>query len=213
MYNPEIHHRRSIRLQGYNYSQSGLYFVTICTKEHILLFGNIHADIMLLNEAGKIAKHEMEKTPKHRKNILLHEYTVMPNHVHFIIEITNDNMDCNEPLNDCRGVACYALAGYDANEGVARYAPTTTGCDDNKSVAFARAENNNIMSKISPKPRTLSSIVRAYKSAVSKQLGYSPWQRNYHENIIRNEQSYCKITEYIKNNSQTWEKDKFYKEA
>ena len=189
MYNPEIHHRRSIRLQGYDYSRNGLYFVTICTNERILLFGDIHEGVMLLNDAGKIAKYELEEVPKHRKYVVLHEYIVMPNHVHMIVEIADDGMDCKNDDADFDG-------GKDCR-GVARNAPT---------------ENINIMSVISPKPRTLSVIVRAYKSAVSKQLGYSPWQRNYYENIIRNEQSYCKISEYIKNNQQTWKEDKFFKE-
>ena len=187
-YNPDVRHRRSIRLKGYDYSKEGLYFVTICVQNRECLFGEIKNGAMSLNDAGEIARHELIDTPKHRKNVILHEHIIMPNHVHIIIEIAA-----------CRGVACYAQSldidtntkyANGTNLGVARYAPT-----------------------ISTKPGTLSAIVRAYKSAVSKQLGFSYWQRNYYEHIIRNERSYQKISEYIQNNPQNWRNDKFYMEG
>ena len=61
----------------------------------------------------------------------------------------------------------------------------------------------------SPK-QTIGSIIRGFKSAVTKQLGYSLWQRNYFEHIIRNEKSYNRISNYIKTNPSNWGKDKLY---
>ncbi len=55
-YNPEIHHRRSIRLEGYDYSQAGLYFITICTQNGLHLFGKITNDEMVLNDAGTVVE-------------------------------------------------------------------------------------------------------------------------------------------------------------
>lgn len=86
-YNPDIHHRRSIRLKGYDYSQNGLYFITICTHNRHHLFGTITNDQMALNPIGKIAHDEWLKTESMRPNIRLHEFIVMPNHIHGIIEI------------------------------------------------------------------------------------------------------------------------------
>ncbi len=86
-YNPDIHHRRSIRLKGYDYSQNGLYFITICTQNRYHLFGTITNDQMALNPIGKIAHDEWLKTESMRPNIRLHEFIVMPNHIHGIIEI------------------------------------------------------------------------------------------------------------------------------
>src|SRR5690625_1832665 len=86
-YNPNIHNRRSIRLKGYDYSQAGLYFITICCQDRAHLFGNIENGEMKLNAFGKIAWEEWLATEKIRKNCKIHQSIVMPNHIHGIIEI------------------------------------------------------------------------------------------------------------------------------
>jgi len=86
-YNPDIHHRRSIRLQGYDYSQSGAYFITTCTQNRECLFGEIHNGKMYLNEYGEIAKKCWVEIPKHHQNVQLDEYVIMPNHIHGIVVI------------------------------------------------------------------------------------------------------------------------------
>ena len=84
-YNPDVHHRRSIRLQGYDYSRAGAYFVTICTQNRACLFGNIVDGKMALNDAGRIAADEWTKTALIRDEIQLDEWVVMPNHFHGIV--------------------------------------------------------------------------------------------------------------------------------
>ena len=79
--------RKSIRLKGYDYSQAGLYFITIVTKNREHLFGKIENGKMILNDAGKMVEKQWLKLPERFKNIKLHEYTVMPNHFHTILEI------------------------------------------------------------------------------------------------------------------------------
>ncbi|HET8886372.1 MAG TPA: hypothetical protein VFM70_08505 [Salinimicrobium sp.] len=86
-YNPNIHHRRSIRLKGYDYSQAGLYFITFCCQDRAHLFGKIINGKMELNEYGKIAYQEWLATEKIRDNCISHEFIVMPNHIHGILEI------------------------------------------------------------------------------------------------------------------------------
>ncbi|MBW2558634.1 MAG: hypothetical protein JRD69_07385 [Deltaproteobacteria bacterium] len=81
------HRRRSIRLKGYDYSQAGLYFITMCTHNRLCLFGEIKNGEMILNEYGEIAEKEWIKTSKMRANIYLDVFGIMPNHVHGIIEI------------------------------------------------------------------------------------------------------------------------------
>ncbi len=83
-----IHHRKSIRLKGYDYSQPGFYFITIVTKYREYLFGEIKNGEMILNDAGKIAKKYWLEIPVHFPNTRLHSFIVMPNHIHGIIEIT-----------------------------------------------------------------------------------------------------------------------------
>ena len=86
-YNPDIHHRRSTRLKGYDYSQPGAYFITIFTKNRECLFGDIVHDEMVLNEFGRIVEHEWRITPEIRKEVELDCFQIMPNHFHAIILI------------------------------------------------------------------------------------------------------------------------------
>ncbi len=86
-FDPNIHHRKSIRLHNFDYSQAGLYFITICTQDKIPLFGEIKNNEMHLSEMGKIAHDEWLNSANIRDNIILHEFIVMPDHFHAILEI------------------------------------------------------------------------------------------------------------------------------
>jgi REP element-mobilizing transposase RayT len=86
-YNPEIHKRKSIRLKGYDYSQEGLYFITLCCQNRECLFGQIHNGSMILNDAGKMIENEWLNLENRFPNIELHEFIVMPNHFHGILKI------------------------------------------------------------------------------------------------------------------------------
>lgn len=86
-YDPNIHHRRSIRLPGYDYSQEGWYFITICTQNRLCLFGEIIEDRMRLEEAGLMIDLWWRKLPGKFKNVQMDKYVVMPNHLHGIIMV------------------------------------------------------------------------------------------------------------------------------
>jgi REP element-mobilizing transposase RayT len=212
-YNPDCHHRRSIRLQGYDYTNTGAYFVTVCCKNREHLFGKIVSGEMLLNEYGEIAHDELAKTPQIRPNVKLREFVVMPNHIHAIIQITE------------------YLGNNNGDGGV---------CDG--GVRNGGVCNTPLRRRVLQSPsNTVGAIIRGYKSAVSKQIRFrhrrgvlhtplhtppntphntthtpkmfadiSIWQRNYWEHIIRNEIEYAKIANYIENNPILWEKDRFY---
>jgi putative transposase len=185
-YDPHIHHRRSIRLKGYDYSQAGLYFVTICCENKEHRFGKIENDEMILNDAGKIANECWMEIPKHFPNAVSHEHVVMPNHIHGIVELTN---------------------GPDV--GAENFLPLPP-------LQHPRNEFQKII------PRSIGSIIKGFKIGVTKwfrnnsigannDLPIRVWQRNYHEHVIRNEQSYQTISDYIINNPAKWKDDKFYK--
>lgn len=187
-YNPDIHHRKSIRLKNYDYSKVGLYFITICTQNKEKIFGeitNVGAHCMcpnresntkmILSEYGKIVEEEINKTNKIRENIEINEYVIMPNHVHFIIEII-DNI-----------------------KGHMQCAPTIE--------KFGKSTKDSI-----------PTIVKLLKSSITKRVnilrnteGYPVWQRNYYENIIRNEKIHLKVSDYINNNPIKWVEDRYYK--
>ncbi|MDJ1498878.1 hypothetical protein QNI19_38480 [Cytophagaceae bacterium DM2B3-1] len=191
-YTPATHHRRSIRLSDYDYSLAGLYFVTICTKDRQCLFGHIEQGQMVLNEAGVIAHQEWEKSVEIRQGIALHEFIIMPNHMHGIVEI----MD-----TQCRGDWQVAQA-------------ITKGSDQTH-----RSAGNQGDLPIAPtglNPKSLGAMIGGYKASVTKkvndtrQTSGSVWQRNYYEHIIRNARSHQQIAQYITTNPLRWEQDALY---
>ena len=92
-FDPKKHHRRSIRLQGYDYSQPGAYYFTIVTQERALLFGEIVDRVMTLNEAGKTVIKWWYELPKKFPNVKLGTFILMPNHFHGIIIIEDVGAD------------------------------------------------------------------------------------------------------------------------
>ncbi|MBS1258552.1 MAG: hypothetical protein MAG551_01611 [Candidatus Scalindua arabica] len=90
-YNAKVHKRRSIRLKGYDYSQHGMYFVTVCTNNHHFLFGHIAEERMTLNNAGRFANKCWLEIPEHFPHVALDEFIIMPNHIHGIICIDTMN--------------------------------------------------------------------------------------------------------------------------
>lgn len=91
-YDPDRHHRRSIRLKGYDYAEAGAYFVTICTKGRVCLFGEIVNGDMQLNEFGKIVMATWADLPAHYAGVELDAFVVMPNHVHGIVVLTSGGL-------------------------------------------------------------------------------------------------------------------------
>ena len=89
-YDPDIHHRRSIRLKDYDYSLRGLYFVTICTHDHIPRFGDVVEGAMILNSAGQMIERLYKECECHFDNLRCLDYVVMPNHFHCIFQIVSD---------------------------------------------------------------------------------------------------------------------------
>ena len=207
--NSNIHHRRSIRLKGYDYSRAGLYFVTICCHNRECLFGKIigaknilpdnETPIMKLNDAGKIADECWLEIPNHFPNAILHEHIVMPNHIHGIIELANN-----------ANVGVENFQPLQPNESQ----PNESQPNESQPNESQRNESQrNEFQKIIP--RSIGSIVRGYKIGVTKWFRTNTdietvWQRNYYEHIIRNQQSYHTISEYIINNPAIWGNDKFY---
>ena len=100
MPNPALHRRRSLRLKGYDYSQSGLYFVTICCQNHICRFGTIENGEMILNDAGNMIEKWCDELSNKFSDIELNTYIIMPNHFHAII-VNNGVVDVGADLRVC----------------------------------------------------------------------------------------------------------------
>ncbi|MCF8373421.1 MAG: transposase [Bacteroidales bacterium] len=184
-YNPNIPHRRSIRLKGYDYSRAGLYFITICVKNRKCLFGKIINDEMVLNDTGEMVEAKWLELPQRFKNIQLHEFIVMPNHFHAILEIV---------------AATLVVAPKGQPQGIA---PTIAQTDTptSKTVGDMVGAFQSIVTV---------EYIRGVKNANWPRFNKKLWQRDYWEHIIRNEQSYKRISDYIRDNPAKWKGDKFY---
>ena len=190
----------STRLKGYDYSQPGEYFVTVNTKNHKCLFGTVTEEGMRLSPVGKIAKGFWEEIPKHFHNVELDEFIIMPNHVHGII-IINENDATVDSKNNCRDVQL-----------------NVSTIENTKSKLYGRDIACNIssagkMMRKSPKRGSLGAIIRSYKSAVTNwchenNFGNFQWQPRFYEHIIRNEKDLQNIRDYIVNNPIKWFSDK-----
>jgi putative transposase len=288
-YNPQIHHRRSIRLTGYDYSQAGAYFITICCHDKECRFGKIVVGAglapaldnppaqdekgqpqgiaptialdgrgqpqgiaptntsvvgagftpaldtsipdlepqMELNEYGTIAYNEWVKLPERFPNFELDVFQIMPNHIHAIIVLTPPALDGNghpqgiAPTNTSDVGAGFTPALDNRPAQDEKGQPQGIAPTDTSNVGAGFTPALDIATTNTTPNNTVSDIVGAYKSLVanacleiykSNNEGMGKlWQRNFHDHIIRDEQSYQKIANYIINNPANWKDDKFYR--
>ncbi|RLJ76686.1 transposase [Pedobacter alluvionis] len=181
-YNPLIHHRRSIRLKGYDYSKAGAYFITICCEDRINRFGKVSGDEMILNQSGTIAYNEWVNLAERFPNFELDVFQIMPNHMHGII-VLSDQTTVGATLTVAQEEDKIKMA-------TARGAPT---------IADIVGAYKSIVS---------NACLQLFKSH-NKTMG-KLWQRNYYEHIIRDERAYQNISNYIINNPGKWNEDKFH---
>ncbi len=228
-FNPDIHHRITKRLQNYDYSSEWLYFLTIAVKNKLCLFGEIKDDKLELFESGKMIEKLWLELENDFENIKLHDYVVMPNHFHGIVEITETKWcNCKICTNEkCRDTPC----GYPNNWNTKEYPNTkdyTYNMQKNYFLIDEKDIDKNWISikdthKGCPYNRNLLwNIIWWFKSKTTHQyikLVYENktnpfykklWQKDFYEHIIRNEDWYLKIVKYIRNNTIKWEEDKFY---
>jgi len=181
-FDPKIHHRRSIRLKGYDYRQAGGYFVTLVTQGREMLFGDVVNSEMVLTDFGKIVAETWQWLETQYPYVALGEWVVMPNHFHgviFIVDNANDSPMDWDGLRDGRGGS--------------RSAPTPMGAVKRKPLgrligAFKTVSTKNI-------------------NLARKTEGATIWQRNYYEHIIRNEFELDRIARYIESNPARWNED------
>ena len=117
-HDPQRHHRRSIRLRGYDYALAGAYFVTICTEGHVCLFGDVVGSIMVPNRAGEVAQQAWDALPQRFTSLTLDAFVLMPNHIHGILAFVGDDAAAEG------GAASSAPTGDVAGGGRTRDAPT-----------------------------------------------------------------------------------------
>jgi putative transposase len=174
--------RKSIRLKDHDYAGQGMYFVTVCVKDRKCLLGEVMDKKMRLNNNGKIVEQWWQKISEHFPCVKLAEYIIMPNHVHGIIEITDDvGAGFPRPKRSPR-----PMGSYCTNKNIT---PTL-----GEMVAYFKYGSTKRINNLRKTP------------------GVRLWQRNYHDHIIRNDTDLGRILEYIVNNLVTWEMNENFNE-
>jgi putative transposase len=181
-FDPEIHHRRSVRMPAFDYAGSSYYAVTICTQDKACLFGDVVDWKMRLNDVGEMI-NENWLALRHRFSFVkLDEYIIMPNHLHGIIGFVGAGLAppaCNT-----------TIPGEGVDAGDPRVAPTRKIVLGEVIGAF--------------KSITTIAINRLFGD-----VGQKIWQRNYYEHVIRNEHDLMTHHDYIVNNPARWQLDEY----
>ena len=221
----ELPKRKQIRITEYDYSQNGYYFITVCTKDRENIFYDIPttkinindnddyvvgATIGRLNENGKIVKNAIEKIHDKYSYCYVDKYVIMPNHIHMILVIDKPEQK-NETTGNGRPMVGNGRPMVAPTVQFPEISVTTT----EKTKPYGQTQNK-IVGAVNDRPDaeinypTISRIMKQFKGYVSKQIGYTCWQKSFYEHIIRNDREYQKIYEYIENNPVKWEEDKYY---
>ncbi|HSD08950.1 transposase [Flavobacterium sp.] len=181
----------SHRLKNWDYSSQSIYFITLVTQNRKCLFGSIKNNQMVLNDNGKIIENELLKSIEIRERWFFHNWVIMPNHIHLLVEILE--------LSTKNNVETHNVETHNVE----------THCSASLQQQLSP---KNILSR---KPNSISSFVGIFKSVTTKQINSllnadnsdSIWQSNYHDHIVRNYNTFDKIYYYIKNNPKNWDSD------
>jgi len=191
----DVHHRRSIRLKGFDYALEGLYFVTICTQGHVPLFGEIVAGQVRLNDAGHMVQTVWESMPVRFPTTALDAYVIMPDHFHALIAITNSAVGA----------------------GLVPALPLPTGTPG--------GHPQGVPLQPEARRPALGNVVGAFKSLTTRayiagvrDAGWPAfdrriWQRNYWEHVVRNETEHERTVSYILDNPSRWRPDEHTDDA
>ena len=182
-YNPAIHHRRSIRLKGFDYSQPAVYFVTIYCYQRECLFGTILQDKIVLSELGNIVREEWARSFKIRNELKPDAWVVMPNHFHGLLWFDRPIMPSQSPSDD----------GEPVNDGAL-------------GKSRLRRPARSLGSVIAGFKTATTKRINQLRNAP----GTPVWQRNYYESIVRDDRMLNHIRDYIENNPRSWSTDSLH---
>ena len=189
-YNPEIHHRRSIRLRDYDYATPGMYFLTLCTQHREPWLGEIIDGKFDPTEDGKIAIAAWQSLPQRFPNIRLDVFVAMPNHVHGILEIVDKSPRAGREMVVGAGREMVVGAGREMVVGAGRGNPAPTVMGLGNVVAYFKYQTTKTINQ------------------KSGQAGRRIWQRNYWERVVRHDDELTNFRNYIVTNPQCWNRDR-----
>jgi putative transposase len=200
MHDTENHLRRSMRLKEYDYSQPGMYYVTIRTKGGECFLGEVVKEVMQLNEVGAIVERCWKEIPLHFPHVTLDVYQSMPNHLHGILVL-------NKKKNPCKDV----LQGSPGDDTPPRDAFVRTR--HAVSIRDEAVKNGRAKREFAkPVAGSLPTIVGSFKSAVTKEAHLAGckdfgWHGRFYDHVVRDGKDLDRIRRYILDNPVDWHND------
>lgn len=194
----ETPQRRSIRLRGFDYSQPGAYFVTICTQGRACVLSDIVEGEIYLSPLGEIVDACWRDIPNHFPHVALDLHVVMPDHIHGILRILRRGTPWRAPTPSPPGRA--PTSAQSRGPTPARgHAPTPAPPWRAPTEAFGR-----------PVKGSMPTLIRAFKSSVTRIArghGFEGrfWQRGYYERVVRNDDELARVRQYIQVNPEVWD--------
>ena len=214
----------SSRLVGWDYSNNGIYFITVCTRYHNNFLGKVVDGRMEYWKAGKIVIDELLKTFELRKYLRLIAWVVMPNHLHILFGVGDGHVETrgNASQTNNREMTQFIIDDKSLN-GVSndvltnetRYNASLPGDSIRTKVISNYRNHPDFYNKLNMKSnQEVSKIIREFKGAVKKETNkrkiFFVWQERYYDEIVNDENKLNTITYYINNNVKNWEKDKLF---
>ncbi len=211
---------KSSRLQDWDYSSPGYYFVTVCTQNRLHLFGQIANTSMHLNKFGEIVQEEWNKSFDIRREILPDEFVVMPNHFHGIVRLIDIAYENNDIFVATDIVETSGGTSLPQNCGTSLPQNCGTSLPQNCQTSPRCYKDNSQPQRQQKQPprlctKSVSSFMAGVKSVITKRInesrntpGARVFQQRFYDHIIRNEQELDLIRQYIKNNPENWYLDK-----
>lgn len=195
--NSYLPERKNPRLENYDYSAPGAYFITICTKNKAkILCSFVGAGVLdrpetVFTDKGKIVDETLREMSNFYPHIQIEKYVVMPNHVHLLLNVLDVNGLSRPPApTRCEGI----------ENGLSR-TPAPTGCE---------GVENGLSRTPAPTNAAVPSFISTLKRRVNRAIGENIWQRSYHDHVIRDEADYLRIWDYIDTNPIKWQDDCYY---
>ena len=202
------------RWQYWDYSTKGRYFITICVEQHESILGKIKNEKMILSTYGEIVKKEIIKINDYHICAHVDEWIVMPNHIHLLIELMDRNEKNANGVNDdvdCVGNHVEKIHEFSLQQQQQLLPPPNQWFHNPNYIPTL----DEIKQYRKQRRRMLiPKIVGKFKMQTSKHINTSRntpsaknWQRSYYDHIVRNDESYRRIKEYIINNPRNWDED------
>lgn len=202
-YDPAKHHRRSIRLRGYDYSQAAPYFVTLCVQDYLCLFGDVIDGEMVPNDAGSMVEKWWRELENKFSGVRLDRFRVMPNHLHGILVIMGTGMDMVATFGI--GLDDLDIDNADANEGIVASKTVSSGEQIDQPLR-AQPTLGDVIQWL--KTMTTNEYIRGVRQLGWPAFNGKLWQRDYFDHIVRNPESLDRIREYIRDNPIRWSLDR-----